>query len=147
MKRTLLILVVSAAIATPAIARDSIDSPTSAAGVVKAYYAAIARHDYHAAYLCWDDNGQAAGKNEMVFRRGFARTVSVRAAVGKPFDGEGAAGSTYIQVPVEIWSQLAGGKRQHFRGIYTLRRVNNVDGATPAQLRWHLYSAKISSAR
>ena len=143
MKRTFMMLAGIALLAAPAMARDSLGSPASAAGVVKAYYAAIARRDYHAAWLAWDGNGQASGKTEKAFRGGFAQTVSVRAVVGTPFDQEGAAGSSFIQVPVDVYAQLSGGKRQHFRGSYTLRRVNDVDGASPAQLRWHLYTAKL----
>lgn len=48
-------------------------------------------------------------------------------------DQEGAAGSIYYTAPVTI---VDGPRRM--AGIVTLRRVNDVPGATAEQLRWHL---------
>lgn len=62
----------------------------------------------------------------------------VRVLVGGPGEGDGAAGSIYIEVPVQIYGRVkATGKPFNLYGPVTLRRVNGVDGATPAQLRWH----------
>ena len=38
---------------------------------------------------------------------------------------------------------LDDGKRQRFVGNYVVRRVNDVDGATAEQRRWHLESAQL----
>jgi hypothetical protein len=37
---------------------------------------------------------------------------------------------------------LRNGTHQHFVGTYTVRRAM-VDGATPEQRRWHIYSAHL----
>lgn len=50
---------------------------------------------------------------------------------------EGAAGSLYYEVPVRLTATGPAGPVRR-EGTITLRRVNDVDGATPAQLRWHI---------
>jgi hypothetical protein len=50
---------------------------------------------------------------------------------------EGAAGSLYYSAPVTISSEGKDGRPLRIEGKAVLRRVNDVDGATPAQLRWH----------
>ncbi len=52
-------------------------------------------------------------------------------------DVEGAAGSLYYAVPVWLTASGPSGPVRR-EGTITLRRVNDVDGATPAQLRWHV---------
>ena len=61
--------------------------------------------------------------------------MSAWAAPGTP---EGAAGSIYIEVPVVTYGRLADGREFHQSGQAVLRRVNDVPGATPAQLRWRI---------
>lgn len=50
---------------------------------------------------------------------------------------EGAAGSSYYMAPVTITGVDKDGRPVRLEGEAILRRVNDVDGATPAQLRWH----------
>lgn len=50
---------------------------------------------------------------------------------------EGAAGSLYYQVPVRLTATGPQGAVRR-EGTITLRRVNDVEGATPEQLRWHI---------
>ena len=50
---------------------------------------------------------------------------------------EGAAGSLYYTAPVTITSSDREGRPVRIEGSAVLRRVNDVGGATPAQLRWH----------
>jgi hypothetical protein len=122
-------------------------SPADARRVVERYYAAIERHDYRTAYRLWDRGGTASGRSFAAFARGFADTAHSRVVAGAPTDGEGAAGSSFITVPVRVEARTRGGVRQRFVGRYTLRRVNDVDGATPDQLSWHIASARLTAAR
>ena len=115
-------------------------TPAAARAVVQRYYAAIERGRYRTAYQLW--NG-ASGKSYAAFASGFARTAHTRVVTGTPTDGEGAAGSVFVTVPVTVTATLRNGTRQRFRGSYVLRRVNGVDGATPVQLRWHIASARL----
>lgn len=50
---------------------------------------------------------------------------------------EAAAGSSYYNAPVTITANDKDGRPVRVEGEAVLRRVNDVDGASPAQLRWH----------
>lgn len=53
---------------------------------------------------------------------------------------EGGAGSLYYTAQTTITAQDAAGRLVRFEGPIVLRRINDVDGASAAQLRWHLAS-------
>ncbi len=121
-------------------------SQQEAVQVIRDYYQAIARRDYQQAYSQWDQEGRASGQSFEQFKQGFANTASTTVEVGEPDSSGGAVGSVYVEVPVTITAKTTNGVSQQFRGSYVLRRVNDVPGSTPAQRRWHLYSADITSA-
>jgi len=50
---------------------------------------------------------------------------------------EGAAGSSYYSAPIAITGSAKDGRPVRIEGKAVLRRVNDVEGATPEQLRWH----------
>lgn len=129
---------------TPAMAVETGDAATPAAArqVVVDYYAAIDAGDYARAYALWSDDGAASGQTFQHFSGGYANTKSVRAVVGEATDEEGAAGSRYIQVPVELSALQRDGSERRYRGRFTLRAVV-VDGASDEQRRWHLASAEM----
>jgi hypothetical protein len=106
--------------------------------VVRAYYAAVSRQDYRAAYRLWH-----GGQSYARFRRGYAQTAHVAVTPLPPFEAEGAAGSIYAEIRVKVDATLRSGKRQQYTGSYTLRRVNDVEGSTAAQRRWHIESAHL----
>lgn len=135
-------LLAAAAVGVPAADK----TPAAARAVVERYYRAIDHGQYRTAFTMWSDNGRASGKTLAQFTNGFARTARTHVITGQPTDGEGAAGSLYVTVPVTVTATLKNGARQRFWGSYTLRRVNDVPGATPAQLRWHLATAKLRPA-
>jgi len=93
------------------------------------------------AYRIW--NG---GRSYSAFRRGYARTASTQVTLVPPFTSEGAAGSIFSDIKVRVDARLTDGTKQRFKGSYTLRRVNDVDGSTPAQRRWHIVAAKLTPA-
>ncbi|MGV3555437.1 MAG: hypothetical protein ACO1OD_09290 [Croceibacterium sp.] len=51
---------------------------------------------------------------------------------------EGAAGSSYYMVPATITATDTAGVPVRYQGEIVLRRANDVPGATPEQLRWHI---------
>lgn len=112
--------------------------------VIRNYYSAIDRRDYQQAYSAWDRDGAASHQSFKQFKQGFAHTASVAVEVGEPGQLDGAAGSTFIEIPVTVAAVTKNGTRQRFRGSYVLRRVNDVPGSTAEQRRWHLYSAHIT---
>ena len=132
--------------AGPAVAGQP-SSPAAARAVVQRYYAAIDRRDFRRAYVQWGDGGRASGKTFDSFARGFASTTHTHAITGSPGRVEGAAGSLYVDVPVDVYAKLKDGHHQHFSGSYVVRRVNNVPGARAAELRWHIESAKLHLVR
>ena len=56
---------------------------------------------------------------------------------------EGAAGSSYYTAPVTITGTDKDGRPVRLEGKAVLRRVNDIDGATPAQFRWHFETLKL----
>ena len=119
-------------------------SPQAAVQLVQSYYAAIDRGDYRTAYQAWDQNGAASGQSFAQFRAGFAQTRSVRVVAGAPVNPDAGMSQRSIQVPVDVYATLKNGKRQHFRGTYTLHRVVEGVGAPAGQLSWHISSAKLA---
>ncbi|MBB3939377.1 hypothetical protein GGR39_001017 [Novosphingobium fluoreni] len=71
------------------------------------------------------------------------RTITVSVPTGEM---EGAAGSSYYTAPAIVTGDTIEGKPFRLQGDVILRRVNDVDGATPAQLRWHIESADLKAA-
>ena len=63
----------------------------------------------------------------------------VHANIGAPGETDGAAGSIYVEIPVQLFGRTVAGKEFNSRGSMTLRRVNDVPGSTPEQREWHIY--------
>lgn len=122
-------------------------TPAAARAVVERYYAAIDHRRFPDAYHLWDRRGRASGRTLRSFAAGFAHTRSTHVVTAAPSGAEGAAGSSFVTVPVRVEALLTDGTRQRFVGTYVLRRVNDVDGATAEQLRWHIASATMRLVR
>jgi hypothetical protein len=120
----------------------ALDTTVTPAQVVRGYYDAIQARNFDSAYSLWGQSGQASGKTRSAFAAGFGQTAQAHATVSDSVKIEGAAGSQYATVPVSVDAILRNGASQHFQGTYTLRRAM-VDGATPEQRRWHIYSADL----
>ena len=119
-------------------------APADASGetpahIVQTYYAAVSRHDYRTAYALWHGRQGYAH-----FRHGYARTKRASVGLLGPVETEGAVGSLYATVKVGVDALLRSGKTQHFAGSYTLRRANDVPGATPTLRRWHIINANLA---
>jgi ketosteroid isomerase-like protein len=117
-------------------------TPSAAEDTVRRYYAAVDARDYASAYALWGQDGAASRQTFDAFATGYAKTRTVTAMVGQASAAEGAAGSRFIQVPVELASTRTDGSVRHYRGHYTLRVVM-ADGATAQQRQWHLDSADL----
>ena len=115
------------------------DSAQGAGQVVQQYAAFLEEGRFADAYRLWGDNGRASDMSRAAFARSFEKYSEIHALVGAPGGTEGAAGSIYVTVPLQLYGRMAeGGAPFNMIGPVTLRRVNNVPGATPAQLRWHI---------
>ena len=56
---------------------------------------------------------------------------------------EGAAGSSYYTSEATITANDKDGRPVRYEGPIVLRRVNDVPGASAAQLRWHIDSVQL----
>lgn len=112
------------------------ESAQGAADVVQTYYALIGERKYNEAWRLWRDRGRGSGHTEGDFVTSFGKYASYNAQVGGPSQIEGAAGSSYVTVPVVIYGRLRTGEEVHEKGTVTLRRVNDVPGSTADQRRW-----------
>ena len=99
--------------------------------------AAMEGRDWSGARSVFGDFGAQSGLSAQAFAAAWDqyRTLDVTVGTGEQ---EGGAGSSYYEVPVTITGLTKAGQPYRLAGRLTLRRVNDVDGATPEQLRWHI---------
>lgn len=108
--------------------------PDGAGQVVQRYASLIEQGKMAEAQTAW---GKGIEQGVLAPAR-LAALHGVHFEVGKPYDQEGAAGSIFIMVPLTLTATDKAGKPVRYAGPITLRRVNDVDGASAAQLRWHM---------
>lgn len=123
----------TAEISTPGIPSASRDP----AEVLAAWARAVETRDWATVRAYWGDHGNRSGFSEKDFAAKWSSLLDPRVTIGKG-EQEGAAGSIFHTVPVRI----IDGPRT-VRGELVLRRVNDVDGASEEQLRWHIESTTI----
>jgi hypothetical protein len=115
-------------------------SPQGAANQMQVYFALIGEKKFDRAWTLWsgdsDDGANASGLSQADFVADMNRYYQYSAQVGAPGAAEGAAGSVFVAVPVQIYGRLKTGEAFHLRGDATLRRVNDVDGSTERQRQW-----------
>ena len=107
--------------------------------MLRRYFALLGRHDYAAALRL--------RLNDMPPRRfagAFRPYLSYHGRVGRAGEGEGAAGSSYTEVPVTIYGRLRNGRPFRERGSVTLRMAHPIPGTTAAERRWHIYRTDVS---
>jgi hypothetical protein len=119
-------------------------SPTSAQGgadVVQAYFALIEAGRYDEAWKL-----RRGGESAQDFARRFSAYDSYHGLVGAPGRIEGAAGSLYLETPVQIYGRWKDGRELHQSGVAVLRRANDVPGATAEQRSWRIQEMKLQDA-
>ena len=112
-------------------ALDSRDCRT----VAEAYIDAVARRDFTFAALVWDDPVIDEARLAALFEGYGAPTIEIA-----DLRMEGAAGSAFCTVTGAL-TDPADPARPPRQGEIVLRRVNDVPGATPEQLRWTIRSS------
>ncbi len=117
-------------------------SPQGAANQMQVYFALIGEKKFGEAWELWNgeptEGANASGLTKDAFIADMNRYYQYSAQVGAPGETDGAAGSIFITVPVQIYGRLKTGEAFHQRGDATLRRVNDVDGSTERQRQWHI---------
>ena len=119
-------------LSAPALAPDAEKGEKGARNVLLEWARAIERRDFARADAQW-----GAGASDAKSAKQFAGYASITVGFGDG-DVEGAAGSLYYEVPLTVTGKRKDGSSVSRQGTVTVRRVNDVDGATPAQLRWHI---------
>ena len=106
---------------------------------------ALERGDWPMARSLWGDGGARSGFSPAEFAAVYTkyRRMKVTVAAGRL---EGAAGSLYYEAPVVISGIDVDEKPFRLEGTIVARRVNDVDGARPEQLRWHIDRSAIKTA-
>jgi len=111
--------------------------PKSAQGagqVLQHYFALAEQGKFAEADNAWSDGSE---------KLDLAKYKEVHANIGAPGGMEGAAGSSYVDIPVQLYGRTKDGKEFNARGTMTLRRVNDVPGSTAEQRQWHIYKSDI----
>lgn len=103
--------------------------------VAQAYVNALARGDFAFAARVWDDPVIDDARLKALFA-GYKQPSIAISDVGE----EGAAGSLYCTVSGTL-SDAGGAAKPAQKGEIVLKRVNDVPGATPEQLRWTIRSS------
>lgn len=98
---------------------------------------AMEKRDWIAARGVFGDHGAQSGMTPEAFAATWSKYRIVDITVGKG-EQDAGAGSSYYDVPVTITGLTSTNKPYNLAGRLTLRRVNDVDGATAEQLRWHI---------
>lgn len=135
LKRAIAVAGLCLAAALPVPARAASPAPEA---VLRAYFAALGQHRYAAALRF--------RLNDMplrTFAAAFRRYRSYHAWVGRAGDADGAAGSSYVEVPVRVYGRLGNGRPFSERGSVTLRIAHPIPGTTAAERRWHIYSSNV----
>jgi hypothetical protein len=103
--------------------------------VVEFYLEALSGREWDKAALVWDDPVIDGARLEAVF----GAYKDLQLEWPEPF-AEGAAGSSFCTVSGKL-TDVADPAKVMIEGTMLLRRVNDVPGATPDQLRWTLQSS------
>ncbi|MDS1134869.1 DUF1176 domain-containing protein [Nitratireductor indicus] len=126
----------------PALAEDAyLDDRSSPEALLQSLYNAINRKEYARAY---DYFATPPAKDLEAYQKGYEDTQNVGVITGTP-TAEGAAGSTYYQMPVAIRATATDGSERVFSGCYTLRLSNpQVQGSPYKPL--HIEKASMKAA-
>lgn len=127
----------------PPPAKAAVDpkSAEGAADVVARFATLLQSRRYKEAHRLW--SGDTA--SDSAFAATFSGYRFQGAALGKPGPLEGAAGSIYVEVPLQLFF-TTGRDIGSLSGTVTLRRVNDVPGSTDAQRRWHIVKTDLHPA-
>ena len=107
--------------------------------VLRRYFALLGGHHYGAALRL--------RLNDMplrTFAAAFRPYLSYHGRVGRAGTDDGAAGSSYTEIPVRIYGRLRNGRPFSARGNVTMRIVHPIPGATAAERRWHIYRTDVA---
>lgn len=106
-----------------------------ATNIMLSFARAIELEEYDQAWTMLGEVGRA--KWSQAKFAGLFSDLDKKTVAFTPGTVEGGAGSLYYESQLTITADDEDGRPVRIEGPVVLRRVNDVDGATPAQLRWH----------
>jgi len=118
------------------VAEGPID-PKSAQGagqVLQSYAALLEQGRLGEAGRLWSDSSSASEMS-----KAYDKYSEIHAEIGAPGAMEGAAGSTYVDIPIRLYGKRKSGASFSSVGTATLRRINDVPGSTEEQRKWRIY--------
>lgn len=127
------------------IAEGPID-PKSAQGAgqtLQRFGGLLEQRQFIEAYRLWSDGGRASGQTEAKFVAAYEIYAEIHSELGTPSQMEGAAGSSYVDIPFRLYGRLKAGGPFNLVGPVTLQRVNDVPGSTAEQRQWHIYRSAL----
>jgi hypothetical protein len=120
-------------------------SGQGAGQVLQLFGGLLERRRFGEAYRLWSDSGRASGLSEPQFIAAYDKYAEIHSEVGAPAQMEGAAGSSYVDIPFRLYGKLKSGGPFNLVGTVTLRRVNDVPGSSDEQRRWHIYKSDLDA--
>ncbi len=129
------LLLTQACQATP---ETSYDDPTGAVRLLASYYNALNLGEYARAWDYWETPPNPTFED---FVAGFSDTESMTLVVRPPMRFEGAAGSTYVDIPALVSATHTDSSRHHFAGCFVARKPN-VGGPGVEQV-WALFDVTL----
>jgi heat shock protein HslJ len=111
------------------------DDRSDPIATLSSYYNAINSRDFRRAFRYWESPPSSYEQ----FERGFADTDRVRLLIEPPPRLEGAAGSSFAEIPTIIVATTRSGNERVFAGCYTLRKSNVRD------MGWQIYRGEVLS--
>lgn len=99
--------------------------------------AAMEARNWARARSVFGEFGAQSGMSTRDFARAWDKYHVVDVTIGTGVEDAGA-GSSYYRAPVTITGLTQDAKPYRLTGHLTLRRLNDIEGATPEQLRWHI---------
>lgn len=122
----------------PALTREAERGAKGARNVLLAFTRSLESGRFGLAWAMLNPNDQRKW-SESDFAGLFADLTGITVAVPTG-TMEGAAGSSYYAAPVAITAIARDGRPVRMEGQAVLRRVNDIEGATAQQLKWHFES-------
>lgn len=119
----------------PALTGEAAKGKTGAQSLLQSFARTLELKEFDQAWAMLSP-GDRAKWPKADFTRMFADLGRITVAVPGG-DVEGGAGSLYYASPFTLSANDRDGRPVRYEGEAVLRRVNDVDGATPEQLRWH----------
>lgn len=121
-------------------------TPDGAVAVIEAYFEAVRSGRANEAYRMWGHDGADMGMGVEAFADKVDALGEFEIVVGDPGREEGAAGSVYLEVPVKFSAATEEGIPADTDVVFTMKRVNDVPGASEDQRHWRIVKGWLPAA-